>query len=164
MASSCLASSHSSSNPLLNITEILQQRWDDSPKDNRERLELCWGYSDCGDCHRSKGHCGWCAIVCYQLFKFQLSQMRFQLEKCSVALRQPHSLHKRTMSDQCLPPTSNHLMYHSRPHVSPYLSTLSRARSLSFPQSVTNSSAPPALSASSCALLVSAARFPPSPS
>ncbi|KAF1967457.1 hypothetical protein BU23DRAFT_602877 [Bimuria novae-zelandiae CBS 107.79] len=63
MASSCSAiSPPSSTDPLFNVTEILQQRWEDSPKDNRERLELCWGYNDCGDCHRSKGHCGWCAI------------------------------------------------------------------------------------------------------
>ncbi|KAF2734643.1 hypothetical protein EJ04DRAFT_436720 [Polyplosphaeria fusca] len=45
-----------------NVSELLQQRWKDSPKDDRERLELCWGYTDCGDCHRSRGFCGWCAI------------------------------------------------------------------------------------------------------
>ncbi|KAF2646900.1 hypothetical protein P280DRAFT_495124 [Massarina eburnea CBS 473.64] len=47
---------------LFNVTEILQQRWGDGSDANRERLELCWGYGDCGDCHRSKGFCGWCAL------------------------------------------------------------------------------------------------------
>ncbi|KAF2801737.1 uncharacterized protein BDZ99DRAFT_512808 [Mytilinidion resinicola] len=32
------------------------------PKDDRERLEHCWGILDCGDCHRSQHHCGWCPI------------------------------------------------------------------------------------------------------
>ncbi|KAF1937014.1 hypothetical protein EJ02DRAFT_447718 [Clathrospora elynae] len=46
----------------VNVTELFQQRYLDSPKEDRERLKKCWGYSDCGDCHRSEGHCGWCAI------------------------------------------------------------------------------------------------------
>ncbi|OAG04869.1 uncharacterized protein CC84DRAFT_808176 [Paraphaeosphaeria sporulosa] len=62
MAANCPAISRSSWETLFNATEILHQRWEDSPEDNRKRLELCWGYNDCGDCHRSKGHCGWCAI------------------------------------------------------------------------------------------------------
>ncbi|KAL5436126.1 hypothetical protein PMIN06_010950 [Paraphaeosphaeria minitans] len=62
MTSNCPAISPLSSETLYNVTEILQRRWEDSPEDNRKRLELCWGYNDCGDCHRSKGHCGWCAI------------------------------------------------------------------------------------------------------
>ncbi|KAF2448599.1 hypothetical protein P171DRAFT_452386 [Karstenula rhodostoma CBS 690.94] len=62
MASNCPAISRSSSHTPYNVTEIRLQRWEDSPRDNRKRLELCWGYNDCGDCHRSKGHCGWCAI------------------------------------------------------------------------------------------------------
>lgn len=41
----------------------IQQRYYDSPKDDRDRLMRCWGYTDCGDCHRSEGFCGWCAIV-----------------------------------------------------------------------------------------------------
>lgn len=63
MPSNCPAATRSSVDALFNVTELLQQRWEDSPEDNRKRLELCWGYDDCGDCHRSKGHCGWCAIV-----------------------------------------------------------------------------------------------------
>ncbi|KAH7135210.1 hypothetical protein B0J11DRAFT_517844 [Dendryphion nanum] len=47
---------------LVNVTELLLQRWEDSPKHDRKRLEKCWGYNDCGDCHRSDGFCGWCAI------------------------------------------------------------------------------------------------------
>ncbi|KAF2113598.1 hypothetical protein BDV96DRAFT_496129 [Lophiotrema nucula] len=47
---------------LYNVSEILQQRWDHSPTHDKERLAKCWGYSDCGDCHRSDGFCGWCAI------------------------------------------------------------------------------------------------------
>ncbi|CAI6306138.1 unnamed protein product [Periconia digitata] len=41
---------------------LLQERWESSPKDDRHRLELCWGYNDCGDCHRSDGFCGWCPL------------------------------------------------------------------------------------------------------
>jgi len=46
------------------VTELIHQRLQSSPKDDWGRLFKCWGYDDCGDCHRSKGHCGWCAIVC----------------------------------------------------------------------------------------------------
>ena len=46
-----------------NVTELLLERYKDSPKDDWERLVNCWGYTDCGDCHRSDGHCGWCPIV-----------------------------------------------------------------------------------------------------
>ncbi|KAF2191823.1 hypothetical protein K469DRAFT_556602 [Zopfia rhizophila CBS 207.26] len=59
MTSGC---SSALSTPLFNVSELLMQRWQDSPKDDRKRLELCWGYQDCGDCHRSEGFCGWCAI------------------------------------------------------------------------------------------------------
>lgn len=45
-----------------NVTELLLQRYQDSPKEDGERLKKCWGYTDCGDCHRSDGFCGWCAI------------------------------------------------------------------------------------------------------
>ncbi|KAL6704490.1 hypothetical protein ACN47E_008119 [Coniothyrium glycines] len=45
-----------------NVTELILQRIQNSPKDDWDRLFRCWGYSDCGDCHRSEGHCGWCAI------------------------------------------------------------------------------------------------------
>ncbi|KAF1847743.1 uncharacterized protein K460DRAFT_276371 [Cucurbitaria berberidis CBS 394.84] len=47
---------------LINITEVLHERYQDSPKEDGERLKKCWGYNDCGDCHRSEGFCGWCAI------------------------------------------------------------------------------------------------------
>ncbi|KAH7071221.1 hypothetical protein BKA63DRAFT_517549 [Paraphoma chrysanthemicola] len=43
-----------------NITDIVRQRYKDSPKDDRDRLLKCWGIMDCGDCHRSD--CGWCPI------------------------------------------------------------------------------------------------------
>ncbi|KAF2245840.1 hypothetical protein BU26DRAFT_399180, partial [Trematosphaeria pertusa] len=63
MTSNCPSISYADQqSALFNVSEILQQRWEDSPKDDRKRLELCWGYTDCGDCHRSKGFCGWCAI------------------------------------------------------------------------------------------------------
>lgn len=47
----------------LNVTELLLQRQQNSPKDDLDRLLKCWGYLDCGDCHRSDGFCGWCPIV-----------------------------------------------------------------------------------------------------
>jgi hypothetical protein len=46
-----------------NVTELLLERYKDSPKDDWDRLFKCWGYTDCGDCHRSDGFCGWCPIV-----------------------------------------------------------------------------------------------------
>lgn len=53
-----------------NASGLFEQRYQDSPKEDQERLKKCWGYLDCGDCHRSKGHCGWCAIVrCLFLFR-----------------------------------------------------------------------------------------------
>ncbi|KAF2021310.1 hypothetical protein BU24DRAFT_416971 [Aaosphaeria arxii CBS 175.79] len=64
MASDCPTISLRSNDYNANTTQlILAQRWQDSPKDDRQRLEKCWGYTDCGDCHRSEGFCGWCAIV-----------------------------------------------------------------------------------------------------
>lgn len=48
---------------LMNVTELIHERFQGSPKEDWERLALCWGYSDCGDCHRSEGFCGWCAVV-----------------------------------------------------------------------------------------------------
>ncbi|EMD92164.1 hypothetical protein COCC4DRAFT_129925 [Bipolaris maydis ATCC 48331] len=63
MPSNCPASSAKRDNDaLLNTTELFHQRLQKSPKEDWERLKLCWGYMDCGDCHRSPGHCGWCAI------------------------------------------------------------------------------------------------------
>ncbi|KAF1997004.1 hypothetical protein P154DRAFT_442115 [Amniculicola lignicola CBS 123094] len=63
MTSSCSSVPQTSfDSSLYNVSELLNQRWEDSPKDDRKRLEKCWGYVDCGDCHRSDGHCGWCAI------------------------------------------------------------------------------------------------------
>lgn len=74
MASSCPSISRSNIEPLLNVSVMLWQRWEDSPKDDRKRLELCWGYTDCGDCHRSIGFCGWCAIVSAVYFNASGSQ------------------------------------------------------------------------------------------
>ncbi|KAF2269321.1 hypothetical protein CC78DRAFT_277514 [Lojkania enalia] len=63
MSPACPLISYSGPNTsLYNVSALLQQKWEDSPKDDRKRLELCWGYNDCGDCHRSIGNCGWCAI------------------------------------------------------------------------------------------------------
>ncbi|KAJ4993473.1 hypothetical protein SVAN01_01021 [Stagonosporopsis vannaccii] len=45
-----------------NVTSILYERYQDAPKDDWDRLFKCWGISDCGDCHRSNGSCGWCPI------------------------------------------------------------------------------------------------------
>ena len=44
MSPNCLAQSHTHYDALQNISTILQQRWEHSPKDDRDRLELCWGY------------------------------------------------------------------------------------------------------------------------
>lgn len=44
------------------VAAILQQRYDDGSEEERLRLRKCWGYDDCGDCHRSDGACGWCAL------------------------------------------------------------------------------------------------------
>ncbi|KAH4104519.1 hypothetical protein HBI52_222350 [Parastagonospora nodorum] len=49
-------------NTQYNVTELLLQRYQDNPKDDWDRLYKCWGYLDCGDCHRSDGFCGWCPI------------------------------------------------------------------------------------------------------
>ncbi|KAF2800425.1 hypothetical protein K505DRAFT_345250 [Melanomma pulvis-pyrius CBS 109.77] len=62
MPQQCGAPSRLIDSPLFNASELFQQRWEDSPKDDRKRLEKCWGYMDCGECHRSDGFCGWCAI------------------------------------------------------------------------------------------------------
>ncbi|KAF1833965.1 hypothetical protein BDW02DRAFT_499367 [Decorospora gaudefroyi] len=45
-----------------NVTEWIQSRYLDNPKEDWERLRKCWGFDDCGDCQRADGHCGWCAI------------------------------------------------------------------------------------------------------
>ncbi|KAH7349009.1 hypothetical protein BKA66DRAFT_477104 [Pyrenochaeta sp. MPI-SDFR-AT-0127] len=45
-----------------NLTQLFELRYQDSPKEDRDRLRKCWGFTDCGDCHRSEGFCGWCAI------------------------------------------------------------------------------------------------------
>jgi hypothetical protein len=50
-----------------NVTSLVLQRYQDSPKDDWDRLVKCWGYLDCGDCHRSTGFCGWCPIVRFHL-------------------------------------------------------------------------------------------------
>ncbi|KAF2465219.1 uncharacterized protein BDR25DRAFT_270741 [Lindgomyces ingoldianus] len=62
MTSGCASLRATIEDPLFNASDMLRERWEDSPKDDRRRLELCWGYQDCGDCHRSNGSCGWCAI------------------------------------------------------------------------------------------------------
>ncbi|KAF2685443.1 hypothetical protein K458DRAFT_417497 [Lentithecium fluviatile CBS 122367] len=76
MQSACPAPSPYGTDPLFNVSDILQQRWENSPKDDRKRLELCWGYNDCGDCHRSEGFCGWCALsqTCLPLPRDPLSR------------------------------------------------------------------------------------------
>lgn len=48
---------------LTNVTSLIYERYQDAPKDDWNRLLKCWGISDCGDCHRSNGSCGWCPIV-----------------------------------------------------------------------------------------------------
>jgi hypothetical protein len=64
MPSTCPSASPRRANDAsYNVTEDLIARYRDSPKDDWDRLFECWGYQDCGDCHRSKGFCGWCAIV-----------------------------------------------------------------------------------------------------
>ncbi|ORX97450.1 hypothetical protein BCR34DRAFT_577939 [Clohesyomyces aquaticus] len=78
MTSSCPAVSSTIDTSLFNVSDILTQRWEDSPKDDRKRLELCWGYQDCGDCHRSKGFCGWCPIVS-AIFRCLPASVRFCL-------------------------------------------------------------------------------------
>ncbi|KAF1918689.1 hypothetical protein BDU57DRAFT_554132 [Ampelomyces quisqualis] len=63
MASGCPSMSVARANDAYsNVTELLLQRYQDSPKDDLDRLLKCWGYLDCGDCHRSDGFCGWCPI------------------------------------------------------------------------------------------------------
>ncbi|KAF2276469.1 uncharacterized protein EI97DRAFT_494046 [Westerdykella ornata] len=63
--SQCPSTPHNSRTAsLLNVSTegVLQNRWTDSSQEERKRLEKCWGYMDCGDCHRSDGFCGWCAL------------------------------------------------------------------------------------------------------
>ncbi|KAH8731999.1 hypothetical protein GQ44DRAFT_698332 [Phaeosphaeriaceae sp. PMI808] len=64
MPSSCptASASRGTDDTAYNVTEALLQRYQDSPKDDWDRLFKCWGYTDCGDCHRSEGFCGWCPI------------------------------------------------------------------------------------------------------
>ncbi|EUC47008.1 hypothetical protein COCMIDRAFT_91234 [Bipolaris oryzae ATCC 44560] len=65
MPSNCPATSSAAkrdNDAWINATELFHHRLQSSPKEDWDRLKLCWGYMDCGDCHRSKGHCGWCAI------------------------------------------------------------------------------------------------------
>jgi hypothetical protein len=85
MSSNCLSRNSAHPDALLNVSTILQQRWEHSPKDDRERLELCWGYTDCGDCHRSKGFCGWCPLVslCNNLAR-TLHKSRFKYSRYPV--------------------------------------------------------------------------------
>jgi hypothetical protein len=64
MPSNCPSSPSAFNAEAFNVTEWMTQRYPDPPNDeDRERLKQCWGYTDCGDCHRSKGFCGWCALV-----------------------------------------------------------------------------------------------------
>lgn len=60
----CSSIAYSTVDPeLFNRSVLLQRRWDDSPKDDKLRLEKCWGYQDCEDCYSCDGVCGWCPIV-----------------------------------------------------------------------------------------------------
>lgn len=70
MASNCLSSQLELSlgdTPLLNLTDILAERWEHEigTDEDRDRLYECWRYTfkDCGDCHRSVARCGWCPLV-----------------------------------------------------------------------------------------------------
>ena len=63
MSSNCPATSAKRDDASTNVTELIHGRLQSSPKEDWDRLLKCWGYDDCGDCHRSEGHCGWCAIV-----------------------------------------------------------------------------------------------------
>ncbi|KAF2844956.1 hypothetical protein T440DRAFT_409117 [Plenodomus tracheiphilus IPT5] len=64
MSSTCalVSEQHLSAIAINNVSALFEQRYADSAKEDRERLRRCWGYTDCGDCHRSAGHCGWCAM------------------------------------------------------------------------------------------------------
>ena len=63
MSSNCPATSAKRDDASTNVTELIHGRLQSSPKEDWDRLLKCWGYDDCGDCHQSEGHCGWCAIV-----------------------------------------------------------------------------------------------------
>lgn len=64
MSETCMGSVHGGKAEISSQAQAyIKQRYQDSPKNDRDRLMKCWGYIDCGDCHRSEGFCGWCAIV-----------------------------------------------------------------------------------------------------
>ncbi|OAL04415.1 hypothetical protein IQ06DRAFT_214215 [Phaeosphaeriaceae sp. SRC1lsM3a] len=78
MSSHCpsISPARSRADASVNVTELLLQRHQNSPKDDLDRLLKCWGYLDCGDCHRSDGFCGWCPIsfTCLPLPEDRLSR------------------------------------------------------------------------------------------
>jgi hypothetical protein len=160
MVSNCPAISGSSSDTPFNVTEIFRQRWEDSPEDNRKRLELCWGYNDCGDCHRSKGHCGWCAIVSLSSLNSPLNHVR-SLQTIVLFHRVPHLQRVLIMCTSIIVVLL--LMCISQAHVCRFPWILCLALSLSSPRSGTNLYAPLAPSGSKYALAVSGAKFRPSP-
>jgi hypothetical protein len=125
MPTNCPSAGLYALDPLFNVSDILQQRWESSPKEDRKRLEKCWGYNDCGDCHRSDGFCGWCALV-------------------SLALRLP--MQTIVHSEFSMSNTVD-----SRKLVFLFLQTRSHAHSRFFRPCATSSSAPLVLSALSCA-------------
>ncbi|KAH6638990.1 hypothetical protein C7974DRAFT_387665 [Boeremia exigua] len=61
MSSRCSSNAQSLASSV-NVTALLYEQYQNAPKDDWDRLLKCWGISDCGDCHRSKGSCGWCPI------------------------------------------------------------------------------------------------------
>lgn len=64
MSYSCSSIAHPEA-PAINVTSLIYERYQNAPKDDWGRLLKCWGITDCGDCHRSNGSCGWCPIVRY---------------------------------------------------------------------------------------------------
>ncbi|KAH9882633.1 hypothetical protein J1614_000869 [Plenodomus biglobosus] len=64
MSSTCTRDleQRSDASATINASALFEQRHANSGEEDRARLRKCWGYTDCGDCHRSEGNCGWCAI------------------------------------------------------------------------------------------------------
>lgn len=79
MSSRCpsITTSRRPNDASVKVTDLLLQRYQNSPKDDLDRLLKCWGYLDCGDCHRSDGFCGWCPIVRFHLIFSLVSSTHF---------------------------------------------------------------------------------------